>query len=275
MLPFYLTAERSTLEMVSRQSCQTARLSDRVLLCRVLGKYIVYADPEDLDITPHLCLNGFWESWITIALARVLEPGWFCVDVGANHGYYTLIMADAVEAAGRVLAVEPNPRLAELLRLTLEVNGYQRHTAVLQKAASGTDAKRVSLVIPRHRGANSTLCRKATASDDAVAVETVTLDRVTQDWPRVDLIKIDAEGAEESIWRGMRQTLARNQAITILMEIDCQRYANPQAFLRNIQGVGFRLRYIDHDGTIKDVTEKQLLTGQNGKDWWMLFLRQG
>jgi FkbM family methyltransferase len=273
MLPAYLTGGRAALEMVSRQYCQTACLGDRTI-CRVLGNYIVYVDPDDLDITPHLCLNGFWESWITIALARILEPGWYCVDVGANHGYYTLLMAEATHSAGHVLAVEPNPQLAQLLTLTLEVNGFQHHTTVLQKAAADLDAQHLNLRFSPDRTANATLFGPPRTSDRIVEVETVTLDRLTANWPRVDLVKIDAEGAEESIWRGMRQMLARHRDITILMEIDCSRYADPRVFLREIQAAGFPLRYIDHDTTIKTVAEKQILMGQAAKDWWMLFLRR-
>ena len=273
MLPSYLIEERYALERISRQHYQTARLSDRVILCRVLGKYIVYADLEDIGITPHLCLDGFWESWITIAMARVLKPGWCCVDVGANHGYYTLIMADAVESAGRVLAVEPQPQLAELLRLSVEVNGFHHHTTVLQKAVADTVSRQTHLVVPRRRGLDATLCREATAADDVVEVETVTLDQITADWPCVDLIKIDAEGAEESIWRGMRQILARHQGITIIMEMHCLRYANPQAFVRDIRESGFPLRYIDYDATIKNLTEEQIFTDRIAEGW-MLFLRR-
>jgi FkbM family methyltransferase len=273
MLPPYLTEDRSTLEAVCRQHYQTARLSERVILCRVLGKYIVYADHEDVGITPHLCLDGFWESWITIAMARILKPGWYCVDIGANHGYYTLIMADAVESTGHVLAIEPNPHLAEMLQLTVEVNGFQGHTKVLQKAVSDTVSRQTDLVVPRHRGLDATLCREATAADDVIEVETVTLDQLTADWPRVDLVKIDAEGAEESIWSGMRQTLERHQDITVIMEMQCARYANPQAFVREILRQGFPLRHIDYDATIKNLTAEQILTDRQAEDW-MLFLHR-
>jgi FkbM family methyltransferase len=273
MLPSYLTEERSTLEMICRQHCQTARLGDHVLLCRVLGKYIVYADANDVGITPHFCLDGFWESWITIAMARVLKRGWYCVDVGANHGYYTLIMADAVESAGRVLAIEPNPQLTELLKLSLEVNGFHRNAGILQKAASDTDSRRTSLVVPQNRGMDASLCREATASDEVVEVETVTLDEVTKDWPRVDLIKIDAEGAEESIWRGMGKTLERNPAVTIIMEMSCSRYADPQMFIREIREAGFPLRHIDYDATITNLTETQILTERVEEDWMLILCR--
>ena len=101
----------------------------------------------------------------------------------------------------------------------------------------------------------------------------MTLDQITADWPRVDLIKIDAEGAEEAIWRGMRQTLARHQGITIIMEMKCSRYTNPQAFVREIRGAGFPLRHIDYDATIKNLTEEQILTDRIAEDW-MLFLHR-
>jgi FkbM family methyltransferase len=273
MIPSYFTVTRSALEMISRRQYQTARLSDRVLLCRVLGKYIVYADPEDLGITPHLCLDGFWESWVTIAMARTLKHGWCCIDVGANHGYYTLIMADAVESTGRVLAVEPNPRLAELLSRTVQVNGFQRYAMVLQKAVSDRHARRANLVVPRHHGLDGTLCRKATACDDVVEVETVTLDQLAADWPRVDLIKIDAEGSEEAIWRGMRKTLARHGDVTVIMEMKCSRYVDPSAFVHAIQLAGFPLRHIDYDASVRDVTAEQILSASPETDW-MLFLRR-
>jgi FkbM family methyltransferase len=273
MIPSYLTEERYALERISRQHYQTARLSDRVILCRILGKYIMYADPEDVGITPHFCLDGFWESWITIAMARTLKSGWCCVDVGANHGYYSLIMADAVESTGCVLAIEPQPQLAELLRLTLEVNGFHHRTTVLQKAVSDTVSSKTQLVVPRHRGLDATLHREATAADDVVEIETVTVDQITAHWPRVDLIKIDAEGAEEAIWRGMHKTLERNPGITIIMEMKCSRYTNPQAFVREIREAGFPLRHIDYDATIKNLTEQQILTNRIAEDW-MLFLHR-
>src|SRR5215510_2335958 len=145
MLPNYLSRERSVLEAIARKRCLTISLLPRDILCRVLGKYIVFVDPEDVGLTPHLCLNGFWESWVTIALARVMQRGWYCVDVGANQGYFTLLMADAVEASGRVLAVEPNPNLTERLNHSLEVNGFRSYSSVLAKAAFSADNKKLRM----------------------------------------------------------------------------------------------------------------------------------
>jgi hypothetical protein len=120
---------------------------------------------------------------------------------------------------------------------------------------------------------NGTLCGAGGAGDKVFEVETITLDEATSAWPRVDFIKIDAEGAEEGIWRGMHRTLERNPDITIIMEVNSVKYREPRAFIRSILDAGFTLRYIDYDSNIKNVTEEQLVSNPSGLDW-MLFLRR-
>jgi FkbM family methyltransferase len=269
-LPTHLIAERDLLEAVSREHSRALYLGEQTVLCRVLGKYLVYADSQETGITPHLAMDGFWEPWITLALARTVRPGWNCLDVGANHGYYTLILADGVGPEGRVAPIEPTPRLAELMRETLDVNGFP-YVEVLQRAASDTDGNTLQLVIPAHRSLNAHLAEAAGPTDEAVAVESITIDSVTRDWPRVDLIKIDVEGAEESVWRGMERTLAGNPSLIVVLELNVARYADPRAFLETITSAGFGLRFIDVDAEIKDVTVERLMSEQVGDDW-MLFL---
>jgi FkbM family methyltransferase len=271
MIPAYLSADRETVEAISRQYCQTARINDHSVLCRVLGKYIFYADTDDIGLTPHLCLDGYWESWVTIAMARILKPGMNCVDVGANQGYFTLLMADGVESNGRVLAIEPNPHLLERLKLSLEVNGFLCRATVVAKAAFNSCGERLGLRIPINRAMDATLVETAAGVDEGLEVETVTVDALTHDWSSVDLIKIDAEGAEEKIWQGMPETIRRHPQLTIIMEMRCSRYADPPGFVQRIQEGGFVLRHIDYDGEVRELTKQQLLTERTNMDW-MLFL---
>jgi FkbM family methyltransferase len=205
----------------------------------------------------------------------MIRTGWNCVDIGANHGYYSLLMADIVGKNGRVLAVEPNPKVSELLALNLEVNGFQKFSAAVQKAVSDADGELLNLVFPKNRALNATITARETgASDETFAVETATLDVLTKDWARVDFVKIDAEGAEDLIWRGMRETVAKNPQITIVAEFNNRRYQNPRAFLEEIIKAGFNLRHIDYDSQIKNLTLEQCLTERYDEDW-MLFLRRG
>jgi FkbM family methyltransferase len=272
-LPRHLLGHPSKLEAVSRQEARAVYLGEQTMLCRVLGKYLIYADAQETGITPHLCLDGFWESWITVALARTLRRGWHCLDIGANHGYYTLIMADAVGYRGRVLPVEPTPRLAELLRQTLDVNGFPRLT-VVQEAASHSDGKTLQLVVPARRSLNAHLSEVAGPTDARLEVRSVTIDALTREWPRVDLVKIDVEGAEEDVWQGMQRTIARNRSLVVMLELNVARYNDARSFLRAIELEGFPLRYVDIDAKVKDVAINQLLTRRVGEDW-MLYLTRG
>lgn len=272
-LPTHLITERDLLEAVSREHSRALYMGDQMVLCRVLGKYLVYADAQETGITPHLAMDGFWEPWITLALARTVRPGWHCLDVGANHGYYTLVLADGAGPEGRVAPIEPTPRLAELLRQTLDVNGFP-YVEVLQKAASDADGSTLQLVIPAHRSLNAHLAEVAGPTDETVAVESVTIDSVTRDWPRVDLIKIDVEGAEESVWRGMEQTISGNRDLIVVLELNVARYEDPRGFLGAIESAGFALRYIDVDAEIKDVTIDRLLAEHVGDDWMLYLARR-
>lgn len=264
-----LSAEE--LRSISRASCQTAYLGDDRLLCRVLGKYLLYANAQDTDLVPHLCLNGFWEPRLTLALLKTLQPNWYCLDVGANHGYYTLLMADAVGSAGRVLALEPNPQIAGLVQQSIEVNGFNDRASVQAVAASSQDGATVQLVVPSGKTGRASIMMHATGSDAVFSVDTVTIDQLTSDWERLDLIKVDAEGAELDIWRGMQHTLQRHPNLTLVLEYAASRYADPKGFLDEIQAAGFALRQVDQGGEIKPISIDECLH-ERPNGYWDLFL---
>jgi FkbM family methyltransferase len=182
-------------------------------------------------------------------------------------------MADAVGREGRVVPVEPTPRLADLLRQTLDVNGFPRVT-VAPTAATDTDGKTLQLVVPARRSMNARLSQVAGPTDAVVEVESVTIDTLTREWPRVDLIKIDVEGAEEDVWQGMQRTITQNPSLVLILELNVDRYEDPRGFLDAIELAGFQLRYIDFDAEVKDVTIDQLLSRLVGQDWMLYLARR-
>ncbi len=262
---------KQDFQRLCRASCQTAYLGEGIMLCRVLGQYLLYADSQDVGIVPHLCMNGFWETWMTLAVTRLLQPGWHCLDVGANHGYYTLLMAGAVGATGRVLALEPNFKLAELVRKSIEVNGFNNCAEVMPLAAAHQSGEMVNLIVPHGNTGHASLHINAAPADQVMAVQTVTIDDLTADWPQVDLIKIDTEGAEQAVWGGMKQTIRRNPEIKIALEFGSARYPKAQEFLEAIQSEGFNLRYIDHDAQLQPLSIQRCLT-ERPESYWDLFL---
>ena len=262
------------LEAVSRQESRAVYIGEQTVLCRVLGKYLMYADAQETGITPHLAMDGYWESWITVALARMLRPGWHCLDVGANHGYYTLIMADAVGPEGRVVPVEPTPRLADLLRQTLDVNGFPSVT-VASTAATDTDGQTLQLVIPARRSMNARLVRGRRA--DRRRGRGRDRDR-RHAHPRLAARRPDQDRRRGSgggrLAGGCSERSTQNPDLVVILELNVERYEDPRSFLEAIEHAGFRLRYIDFDAEVKDVTIDQLLRRRVGEDWMLYLARR-
>jgi FkbM family methyltransferase len=119
---------RDVAEAEIRATCRTVYLGEHEALTRILGRYKMYVDTRDIGIASHLMMEGYWEMWVTEAMMRLLRRGAVVADVGANLGYFTLLMADLTGAEGHVLSFEPNPELARRLRKSIDVNGFAGFT---------------------------------------------------------------------------------------------------------------------------------------------------
>lgn len=146
-----------------------------------------------------------------VLLADLLHPGDVAIDVGANIGIYTLAMARQVGSTGRVHAFEPYKENADLLGLNVVRNGYSGFVT-LHRAAVADKAGTARLAINTHNAGMHRLAKEGSAE-----VETVCLDDLFAG-QRVDFVKIDVEGAEVAVLRGMRGILAANPDISLLVE---------------------------------------------------------
>lgn len=265
------TFVRPDLENAIRSKAYTAYLGDHESLCRILGEYLIYVDTRDNSVAPHLMTDGFWEIWITQAMAKCLKPGMVAVDIGANLGYYTILMGRAVGPSGRVYAFEPNQHFVELLTKSLNVCGLAQQTRIDTRAVFSTTGEMVTFSIPAGLQANAAIVDGTGEALNAslmghgeasgartVGVETVRLDDAVSG--KVDFVKVDAEGAEREIWRGMSAVVSKNKDIQIFLEFNGNRYgAEAPAFLDEIEAAGFKLGYVDHDGRTKATTRKWIL----------------
>jgi hypothetical protein len=86
---------------------------------------ILLVDTRDSTLSPALLLHVIWEPEATKWFQDTLRPGQVFVDVGANVGYFSLLARALTGESGRVIAVEAHPRLVELLRRNMIVNGYR------------------------------------------------------------------------------------------------------------------------------------------------------
>ena len=152
-----------------------------------------------------------YEPQLQAFLEWVVRPGWACVDVGAHHGLLTLRLAQLVGAGGRVVAFEAHPDNADELRRGLQPHPESAHVRIEQRAVTDGSSKTVFLHGGRNRASSEwnvlgkDVEGRATAAE--IAVPAISLDEYFPGDSHVDLVKIDVEGAEGQVLRGMRRLL--------------------------------------------------------------------
>lgn len=242
----FSTEERGTIERWCRDRARAVPMPDGRTLCRVLGEHPMVVSLKDLSIAPHLALDGFWEVWLSMRLARGLRPGWRCIDVGANVGYFTLLMA--LVTGAEVEAWEPTIDCAAALQATVRMNGLKRSVSIVPFAAGAEDG--VADIYRNLSNYGSVTMLEAFAEQGAEAQQ-IEVRRLDNQASRFDFIKIDAEGYEPQVWRGMRGMRARHEPKAMLMEWTPKRYENARAFLDEIVREGFSVQIVDASGGLQ------------------------
>lgn len=261
---------RDENEAEVRALCRTSYLGDHTSLCRVLGRYKMFVDTRDIGIASHLMMDGFWEMWVTEAMMRAVRRGSTVIDVGANLGYFSVLLADLTGPEGRLLAFEPNPELAGLARKSLEVNGFAPF-ATLHDCALGAAEGLVSMDVDVSQpGGGRTLALEGNDGAGGIAIRR--LDSIPGALD-AEFIKIDVEGHEQQVWRGMTGILANGQPLTIFMEFTVCRYPDPIGFLGEIVGEGFTLEIVDFVGGVRATSVEEIMGQAHTIDHMLCFRR--
>jgi FkbM family methyltransferase len=241
-----------------RKSANNAYLGDGLSLCRVLDRYKMYVPVADMSVTPHLLMDGVWEPWVTRAIADRLRPGMVCADVGANVGYFSLLMADLTGEMGYVHAFEPNPDLIDLINRSAVVNGFAERLGIHSFPLGHEEGREMLLVIPEgYLGGAATWEMQAGPVANSYPVKTSRLDGVAGA-DKIQFVKIDAEGSEPSIWAGMRGLLARPTLQTVFIEFTAGHYDDPGDFLDQLLAPGFSLSIVDQRKGVVPLSREQL-----------------
>lgn len=189
----------------------------------------------DIAVSRDILLTGHWE-WETENLLRsLLTPDAFFLDLGANIGWFSLLAGDLMaraEGKGRVIAVEANPSLLPYLMASIVESGLAERVAVKPYAVSS----QVGLVQMDAEVSGNVGGLGIVPLSEALprrnVVPTIPLDQLLGDLDRLDLVKMDIEGAEPFAIRGFTQLLKRFRPI-ILMEFN-------EAALKSVSGLSIR-----------------------------------
>lgn len=220
-------------------------------LVRRIHDYRLRIDLHDPGLSRDVAVRGTREEQLKYVIERVVAPGDVILDVGANIGYYTIMLSKLVGETGMVYAIEPEPRNFERLQKNVQLNGIESIVETHQIGASdavGTGTLHVS----RHSNLHSFL--GPTGADDTKGDQNIELpltdvSTFIQGKRRVDLLRMDIEGYEVEVISGLEAAIVDGSWTgKILFECHFPRYDDDSHSMRKPLRMlfenGYRARYL-------------------------------
>lgn len=155
------------------------------------GGFSMYAAEDDIAVGRQVLLKNY-EPHVTQTFKKILKPDMNVLDIGANIGYFSMLAASIVGEKGLVKSVEPNMKNVLLIELNKRNNNFN-NIQIIQAAANNKN----DILVLKNEYSNGTCSSLPNTNNDLLNLETVgslRLDDIVQ--RKIDLIKIDVEGAE-------------------------------------------------------------------------------
>lgn len=183
--------------------------------------YVNYWDSVERE-----CANGTYERKYVDFFCSRIEEGDVVLDVGAYIGYFSLLASKRVSAEGRVYSFEPIPRNYERLMRNVKVNQANNIRAYNLGLSDRDETS--SFSVPREMPAESSLAGSwaeisggIKLTKDTVKARLMPFDQFYKDvgLSKVDVVKIDVDGAELKVLKGMKNTLMNSTDIWLFLEV--------------------------------------------------------
>jgi len=202
-------------------------------------------------------------------IRQLVKEGDVAVDIGANIGYFTALLANLVGQKGKVYAFEPDPRNFQLLQRTIQRNGWT-HVIAYQKAVADKNGE---FILYQTRSWTANVLTPSEHISTA-KVDVVILDEFLTDEKCIDFVKMDMDGSEPLAIRGMTKLIRRNPNLKVLAEYqpgNLKRYlSDPLDFITIAEEHGLNLATILNSDTGRlpqlDVAPLKQLTDNENLD---------
>ncbi|TWT46078.1 Methyltransferase domain protein [Phycisphaerae bacterium RAS1] len=193
---------------------RTLARRQRVFWDSNLGAY-VQADLGDWSCRQHYFKGVYHDRIVPLLIDALLSDGGTFIDIGANRGIHTLHAARVLRGRGRVLAFEPNPATFDVLRAHLTINQISHCTTFNMGLAAEAGELRLNSFADDHSGTCSFVESGAVTASVSVPVRRLDDVLAADELAGPVLVKIDVEGFEHEVLRGMEQTLRRNDLAVV------------------------------------------------------------
>ena len=174
------------------------------------------------DACGRMILRGHFERAESQFVESLLKPGMTVLDIGAHHGYYSLLASQKVGPNGRVFAFEPSPRERARLIEHLRINGCTNTRVEPFAMGERAGPSELYVVQGKETGFNSLRPPEVSEATTNTQVHVIRLGEYLEQnqIAHVDFIKLDVEGGELGVLKGAGQLLERRPRPVILCEVD-------------------------------------------------------
>jgi len=156
-----------------------------------------------------------WEPIFTIKL----DEDDTVIDIGANVGYYTLYLSKFLKT-GKIISIEADPETCSVLKKNCELNNM-KNVIIHNFAISNKSGQITFYKSETHSGENSIYSSGIKNKKSSISIPASTLDKMLKsNYPKIDFIKIDVEGAEFDVLKGGEDTLKITKKILIELHED-------------------------------------------------------
>ena len=217
-----------------------------------VGKKSLFLNPNDPVVSGALYFNVYEKSESKF-IESICFEGMYALDIGANIGYYTTLISQFAGEKGLILALEPDPQSYHYLSKTIEKENL-KNVIPFRLAASNIKQKLPLFVSEENRGDNRLY--KSNQPREAIEVDCLTVDELVyeKNIKNLDFVKIDVQGYEPKVFKGMRGIIKSSNKLILLTEFwpkgICEAGENPKDFLNSLRSMDFQIFNLKQNGCL-------------------------
>ena len=197
---------------------------------------------NDLNsLTTYVLLEqGDWFEPEMEFIRKLITPGMEILDIGANHGAYTLTIANLLQKQGKITAYEPASSVVSLLRKGVEANGFT-NIEIVNAGLSDCEGE-ATLFLSTNSELNSLQPDNLSQQQEIIKLLNLDQELAMRNWQKIDFIKLDAEGEEAKILTGGKRFFLE-QSPLIMFELKHGKHINMR-LIQLFKNLGYEIYYL-------------------------------
>ncbi|AFZ58969.1 methyltransferase FkbM family [Anabaena cylindrica PCC 7122] len=241
IIPIFLKNANNSEELKYFKFIDADHLQPDECLVEIEGGIKICIKNDLNSLTSYVLLEqGDWFEPEMEFVRKLITPGMEILDIGANHGVYTLTMARLLQGQGKITAYEPASSVVSLLRKGVEANGFT-NVEIINAGLSDCEGE-ATLFLSTNSELNS--LQQDGLSQQQETIKLLNLDRELEqhNWQKIDFIKLDAEGEEAKILAGGKRFFFE-QSPLIMFELKHGKHINMR-LIQLFQNLGYETYYL-------------------------------